>query len=143
MTYSLPGAGWFELGWIGIIIWCGFFAWIYAAAYKKFQLSSQSAFAVLLYCSFAITTLISFRDGMVLSILKQALFYMMPVVTLGVVSYIFGVRPLSPLDAVPGQAADPQLTPRERRRMRATELDGAQPRLRRQRALRVGSPGEP
>ena len=146
MTFSLPGAGWFELGWLGIIIWCAFFAWIYATAYKRFQLSSQSVFGVLLYCSFAITTLISFRDGIVLTILKQALFYMMPVVTLGIVSYMFGMRPLDPVAVRAGLAADRDLSPRERRRRRATELDGLQPRLRRQRtagALPCGQIGEP
>jgi len=139
MTYSLPGAGWFELGWIGVVIWCAFFAWIYAKAYNKFQSSNGSVFAVLLYCSFAITSLISFRDGIVLSILKQSLFYMMPVITLGICMYVFGQRPEGSLHAMAGQAGG-GLSPRERRRRRATELDATLPSLRRQRAVRIGAP---
>ena len=132
MTFSLPGAGWYELGWLGVVIWCGFFAWMYGKAYNKFQSSQQSVLAVLLYCSFAITALISFRDGIVLTILRQAVFYMMPVVVLGIAAHVFGTRPGPPLFAGAGQTADLDLSPRERRRRRATELDTADLGLRRQ-----------
>jgi oligosaccharide repeat unit polymerase len=138
MTFSLPGVGWFEFGWIGVVVWCAFFAWIYAKLYNKFQTSTHFVFAVLLYFSFAITALVSFRDGIVLSILKQSLFYMMPVVILGISAYVFGARPHGLRPWGMDQHTDRQVSPRERRRKRATELDAATPRLRRQQAIRAG-----
>jgi hypothetical protein len=85
-----------------------------------------------------VTSLISFRDGVVLTILKQALFYMMPVITLGIASYVFGVQPLGPSTAGGVRIAELQMSPRERRRKRAAELEAVPPVLLRQQATGAG-----
>ena len=82
---SVPGVGWMYWGYPGVAIWAAVFALIYGSAYKAFALSQQSNLAVLAYMIFLATAVVAFRDGLILTILKQALFYMAPLVVLVVV----------------------------------------------------------
>jgi hypothetical protein len=79
---SVPGMGWMYWGYPGVIIWAAVFALIYGSAYKAFALSRHSNVAVIAYMIFLSTAVVAFRDGLILTILKQVLFYMAPLVAL-------------------------------------------------------------
>lgn len=79
MTYSLPGNGWVQLGYLGVAIWCGLFGWLYGKAYNKFQTSRHGNPAVLAYMLFLPLSLTFFRDGFLLTIVQTAAFFLIPV----------------------------------------------------------------
>lgn len=79
---SVPGMGWMYWGYPGVVIWAAVFAFIYGSAYKAFALSRQSNLAVIAYMVFLSTAVVAYRDGLILTILKQVLFYMAPLVVL-------------------------------------------------------------
>ncbi|MEO6152849.1 MAG: O-antigen polymerase [Croceibacterium sp.] len=128
MTYSLPGAGWFELGWIGIIVLSAFFAWIYAAAFSRFARSRRGAFSVMLYCAFLTTSIVAFRDGQLMTVLRQSLFYLAPVLVMEATARVQRGpsedqrRRQQKLRTEVGSTARP--SPGERRRKRAALVGG-------------------
>ncbi|WP_144097232.1 O-antigen polymerase [Croceicoccus sediminis] len=77
MTTSLPGMGWYELGWIGVVIQCAVFAAIFGYAYRWLLIGKRSTFALLIYMLFLATAVIGFRDGSLLSTVKMSLFYLL------------------------------------------------------------------
>lgn len=125
MTFSLPGAGWYELGWVGVVVLTVAFAALYGTAYNRFARSNQTPFGLMLYGAFATTSIIAFRDGQVLSILKQSLFYLTPVVILEAVARAYRYRGAEAAWHSAGlrgrrpPASSAPLTPRERRHARA------------------------
>jgi len=127
-TYSLPGAGWMELGWLGIVIMCVAFAWLYGKAYDRFMGGRQSPFVVTLYCAFATTLVVAVRDGLVVSIARQGLFYLAPVLVMQLFAIAYGPSAASRGANVPEGTQAPTnpavLRPQERRRRRAAELAG-------------------
>lgn len=78
MTYSLPGEGYQQLGLIGVMIWCGLFGYVYGVAYAKFAKSRQTNFQTVAYCFFVPISILFFRDGLLLTILKAGLFLFLP-----------------------------------------------------------------
>ncbi|MFM5953962.1 MAG: O-antigen polymerase [Novosphingobium sp.] len=79
MTYSLPGEGWVQLGYLGVAIWCGMFGWLFGLAYNKFQKSRHGNPAVVAYLLFLPLGLTFFRDGFLLTIVQTAGFFLLPV----------------------------------------------------------------
>lgn len=79
MTYSLPGNGWVQLGYLGVMIWCGLFGWLYGLAYNKFQQSRHGNPVVLTYLLFLPLCLTFFRDGFLLTIVQTAVFFLFPI----------------------------------------------------------------
>ncbi|QYJ06262.1 O-antigen polymerase [Qipengyuania flava] len=129
MTMSLPGVGWFSLGYVGVVLWSAFFALIYCAAYRAFASSRQTVLATVTYALFLGTSIIAFRDGMIITILKQGLFFAIPVVALWLSERL--LRPRSgpeslplPARAMPGQGmtAPAAPTPAERRAALARQV---------------------
>lgn len=82
MTFSVPGAGWYSLGYVGIVIWCGLFALFYATLYKRFAEGEQNNLQVATYVIMLTTTILAFRDGSAVTIAKQVLSYLLPVLVL-------------------------------------------------------------
>ena len=80
MTYSLPGEGWMQLGFIGVMIWCSLFGWFYGWVYNKFQRSSQSTLATIAFLLFTPLSLQFFRDGLLLTLVKTHAWFLMPIV---------------------------------------------------------------
>ncbi|MFN3515961.1 MAG: O-antigen polymerase [Novosphingobium sp.] len=80
MTYSLPGEGWMQLGFIGVIIWCSLFGWFYGWVYNKFQRSKQSTLAIIAFALFTPLSLQFFRDGLLLTLVKTHAWFLMPIV---------------------------------------------------------------
>jgi hypothetical protein len=124
---SIPGAGWMYWGFAGVIIWSAIFASIYAGVYNWFAHSRQSNLAVIGYVVFLSTAVIAYRDGIILTILKQLFFYIGPLVALILICRATGLPSKEELRRwwvdkalqTDGQAEarrGPAISPQERRR---------------------------
>ncbi len=100
MTRSLPGEGWFSLGWLGVIIWCGFWGWALGVIYRRFAEGEQSAFQVAAYLVFLPVLIVAFRDGQIVTVFRQCLFYLAPVVLWRFIARGVGVPQLATIRAV-------------------------------------------
>ena len=80
MTFSLPGNGWLQWGFLGVLIWCGLFGWFYGAVYTRFQKSDQSTLKTVGYLLFLPLSFQFFRDGVLLSMLKSNAWFLLPLV---------------------------------------------------------------
>jgi hypothetical protein len=78
-TWSLPGVGWMSLGWLGVIMLCGLWGYGLGWIYRKFVESDQSAFKVAAYMCFMPIMVVAYRDGMILTVLRQGIFFMFPI----------------------------------------------------------------
>lgn len=79
MTASVPGAGWLQAGWIGVVLWSAFFAWLYGTGYRLFVQSDQSRFKTAAFIILTPVALQTFRDGVLLTVLKTSFFPLLPV----------------------------------------------------------------
>lgn len=79
MTYSLPGNGWMQLGYLGVAIWCALFGWLFGVIYNRFQRSEHGNPAVLAYLLFIPISVQFFRDGLLLSLVQFSAFFVVPV----------------------------------------------------------------
>lgn len=87
-TWSLPGVGWMGLGWLGVILLCGLWGYGLGWIYRKFVESDQSTFKVAAYMCFMPIMVVAYRDGLILTVLRQAIFYMAPIVVwMGIVRF--------------------------------------------------------
>lgn len=91
MTRSLPGEGWYAWGWFGVIIWCGLWGYMLGLIYRKFVEGTQSAFKTAAYMIFVPILIIGYRDGTLVTIFRQGLFYLAPVGLWYLASQYFGV----------------------------------------------------
>ncbi len=78
MTYSLPGAGWLQLGYLGVLIWCALFGWFYGRIYNWFQRSNQSNLKTVCYLLFLPLSVQFFRDGMLIQLIKSNGWFLLP-----------------------------------------------------------------
>ncbi len=128
MTYSLPGNGWAQGGYFGVVLWCGLWGMALGAIYTRFARGMQGNFAVALYFSFLPIFVIAFRDGQLLTIARTAVFYLSPILLWMLLSRAMGIHetlrrlvvlprrtlPKAPLDRrTPPR--EPALPPRARR----------------------------
>lgn len=95
MSFSLPGEGWYSLGWIGVIIWSGFCGWALGWIYRRFVNGAQSAFQTAAYMVFIPTLTLAFRDGQLVTVFRQALFFLMPVFVWWCFARLIGVPKLA------------------------------------------------
>jgi hypothetical protein len=80
ITYSLPGMGWYCFGWLGVIIWCGLWGHTLGWIYRKYVEGPQNTLQTAAYMIFLPILIIAYRDGSVITIFRQGLFYMTPIV---------------------------------------------------------------
>ena len=80
MTRSLPGEGWYSLGWLGVVIWCGLWGYALGLIYRRFVEGPQTAFKTAAYMIFVPILIVAFRDGQLVTVFRQGLFYIGPVV---------------------------------------------------------------
>ncbi len=80
MTRSLPGEGWYSLGWLGVVIWCGLWGYVLGWIYRRFVQGPQSTFKTAAYMIFVPILIVAFRDGLLATVARQGLFYLAPVV---------------------------------------------------------------
>ena len=121
MTYSLPGYGWMQLGYLGVALWCALWGYCLGAIYSWFMRSRQGNFQVALYFAFLPIFIIAFRDGGLVTILRTGVFYLTPVLVWMWAARALGVS--DPTDLVrrtahgggrPGPVPEPAPLPRRR-----------------------------
>ena len=78
ITASLPGAGWMSLGYPGIVIQTLVFAAIFGLFYRWLLLTRNTPVARLTYAMVIATAILGFRDGTLLTLLRNAPFYFGP-----------------------------------------------------------------
>ena len=113
MTISLPGAGWMSLGYLGIAIQAAIFAMLYGAAHSRLLTRSDDALPRLYYALFAATSIVVFRDGILLTLLRQLPFYLGPLLLMHGILRFKQVRMVRQRSEEQPQTP---LTPAERRR---------------------------
>ena len=99
MTRSLPGQGWYSLGWLGVGIWCGLWGYVLGWIYRRFVEGPQSAFKTTAYMIFAATLIVDFRDGELVTLFRQCLFYLGPIVLWYYLARYLGVPSASTMRA--------------------------------------------
>jgi oligosaccharide repeat unit polymerase len=92
MTYSLPGEGWAQWGYLGVIIWCGLFGWVFGRFYNWFARSAQTEFQVATYILLLPLSIQFFRDGTLLTMMKFPLFYIIPLLIWWMIAWYNGRR---------------------------------------------------
>jgi hypothetical protein len=98
MTNSLPGEGWAQAGYLGVVLWCGLWGLTLGAIYRRFALGTQGNFEVALYFAFLPVFVVAFRDGLLLTMLRTAVFYLAPIGAWMLATRFLGVpaRPPAP-----------------------------------------------
>ena len=113
MTISLPGAGWMSLGYLGIAIQAALFAMLYGAAHSRLLTRTDDPLPRLYFALFAATSIVVFRDGILLTLLRQLPFYLGPLVLIHLLLRLKGNRRLLPGTREEKETA---LSPAERRK---------------------------
>lgn len=78
-TRSLPGNGWYALGWLGVIITCGVWGYVLGLIYRRFVEGPQSTYQVAAYMVFLPILIVAYRDGMLVTVFRQGIFYAAPI----------------------------------------------------------------
>ena len=91
MTGSLPGEGWMSLGWIGVVLWCGLWGWALGVIYRKFVDGQQGTIQTIAYMTFVPVLIVAFRDGQLITIFRQGIFFFAPIVLWWALARTLGV----------------------------------------------------
>lgn len=97
MTASLPGMGWFYMGWLGVIVWCGIWGHATGTLYKRFFQGDQSTMKTAAYVVFVASLILAYRDGSLLSLVKQSGVYLAPILVWYVLARYLQVPSLTQL----------------------------------------------
>lgn len=97
MTASVPGMGWYFMGWLGVIIWCGLWGFASGTLYRRFFSGDQSTMKTAAYMVFVATLVLGFRDGSLVSLTKQTGVYLAPIMLWYVFARYVGTPTLSQL----------------------------------------------
>lgn len=95
MTRSLPGEGWYSLGWVGVVIWCSLWGAVLGWIYRRWVKSDQSTLKTLAYLLFIPSLVVSYRDGTLLTAARQNLWFLGPIVLAALLARWIGVPRLS------------------------------------------------
>ncbi len=79
MTRSLPGEGWYAMGWMGVLIWCGLWGHLLGVIYRGYVRGPQTTIQTAMYMVFIPTLVVAFRDGSLLTPIRQTGAYFMPI----------------------------------------------------------------
>lgn len=79
MTVALPGAGWMGGGWIGVVLYCGLWGYVLGWLYRKIAAGPQTAFQIVAYMTLLSSLIIGFRDGTLVTVARQNVFFMAPI----------------------------------------------------------------
>ena len=116
MVLSMPGIGWYSLGYLGVAIWSALFAWFFGACYRSFAAGNQSNFATMSYAIVLGVAPLAFRDGLLLTILKLMFAYYLPLLLLLALVMIFYPQVLKRVSRMArSERAAPALQPRSQR----------------------------
>ena len=112
MTASLPGMGWMSLGYAGVAIQALIFALLFGYAYRALLLRRGGPVARLGYALVIGASLIGFRDGTLLTLVRLVPFYFGPLLLALLLARLAAER-AAPVRLEPAAARQ---TPAERRR---------------------------
>lgn len=130
MTRSLPGEGWYALGWLGVVLWCGLWGATLGTIYRRFVAGPQSTMRVACYLIFLSSLIIGYRDGTLLQVVRSTGVYFAPIATWYVMARLLGVPRLGDLRAASRESP----LARERQSLAAAALpDHLPPAVRRRR----------
>lgn len=79
MTRSMPGEGWYALGWLGVVLWCAMWGTFLGQAYRKFVSKPQTTWRVSCYLILLATLVVGFRDGTLLQLVRSTGVYFTPI----------------------------------------------------------------
>lgn len=123
MTASMPGIGWMSLGYPGIVIQASIFAFIFGGIYRLLLLRRGGPLARLAYALAIAMTVLGFRDGTLLTLLRTLPFYFGPLLL--ALLFVRISRPAGIPDVMLAQEANTprflEQTPAERRRSLAAK----------------------
>lgn len=91
LSMTVAGIGWYELGWIGVVIWSSLWGLALGRFYRWFATGPQDAFSVTFYMAVLPMFIVGFRDGTVLTVIRQTVFYIAPVLLIHGFARIYGI----------------------------------------------------
>lgn len=97
MTRSLPGEGWTELGLVGVVLWCGLWGGILGRVYSKYVRGPQTFFQTAVYAALLGVLIIFYRDGSILTLVRQMGVFVTPLVMLAILKRLLGIPSLAHL----------------------------------------------
>ena len=99
MTRSLPGEGWYALGWLGVVIWCGLWGGILGRVYRNFAQGRQTTLQTAAYCVYMPSLIAFFRDGQLITFAKQLGMFMLPILVWYAIARFMSVPTVAELRA--------------------------------------------
>lgn len=121
MTRSLPGEGWYSLGFAGVFIWCALFGAVWGAFYEYFAKGRPTNLRLLTYMVLLPLSILFFRDGVLVTMLRFLLFLVFPLIVLNLSIRLLGIRPPPPATpaatGTPGPSGEhgpPEISPGKR-----------------------------
>jgi hypothetical protein len=138
ITASLPGYGWMNLGWFGVALWCGLCGSAWGWFYERFAHRPITNMQLLAYITFLPLSILFFRDGGLLTLLRFGLFLAIPIVVFALLAWLFRrEQPPQQVTAMPlgsgaqrrawraaGQDGGASIAGRDRRRQLASQAKG-------------------
>lgn len=92
MTRSLPGEGWYSLGFAGVFIWCALFGAVWGAFYEYFAKGRPTNLRLLTYMVLLPLSILFYRDGVLVTMLRFLLFLVFPLIVLNLWVRLLGIR---------------------------------------------------
>lgn len=88
-TYSVPGIGWMAWGWPGVAIQAALFALIFGGLHRRLATGPQTPIFILVFTLMIASNVVSYRDGTLLTIVRNLPFYIGPIAAVWFVSLAF------------------------------------------------------
>ena len=127
-TYSVPGVGWMSWGWPGVVIQSALFALLFGALHRRMAAGPQTPVYVLVFALMIASTVVSYRDGTFLTVVRVLPFYIGPIAAMWLLSIPltrqFGRRSSFPAERREARAGFSSL-PAQRRKALAGLVDAS------------------
>ena len=117
MTKSLPGQGWYFMSWFGVVIWCGLWGYGLGWIYRRFVEGPQNTLQVATYMIFLPVMVVAYRDGTILTVFRQGIFFLAPIALWFLIARMRGIPAAQTMRIAAYQ--------QWRNRKRAAEVPGA------------------
>ncbi len=106
MTVALPGTGWIGAGWVGVVAYCGLWGYVLGLLYRKFAEGPQTAFQVVAYLTLLSSLIVGFRDGTLVTVARQNIFFMAPILLWLLFARWSGIRSATQVRGLLAASAD-------------------------------------
>jgi len=118
-TYAVPGVGWLAWGWPGVAIQAAIFALIFGGLHRRLAERPRGKIYLLVFAMMIASTIVSYRDGTLLTVLRVIPFYVGPIAAMWLLSIPLTrglVAPQARTTPPQDQARSVRPSPAERRR---------------------------